>query len=66
MTKNGSEFYKRLELFLLKENQNFTTDDWTEILAALVSDLENKKSIEDFIDNLNSKTKDIIKNFLNK
>lgn len=66
MTKNGSEFYKRLELFLLKENQNFTTDDWTEILAALVSDLENKKSIEDFTDNLDFKTKDIIKNSLNK
>lgn len=66
MTTNGNQFYQELELFLLKESKNFTTDDWTEILAALVSDLENKKSIEDFINNLDFKTKDIVKNFLNK
>ena len=66
MTKNGSEFYKRLELFLLKENQNFTVDDWTEILAALVSDLEYRGPIEDFVNKLDSKTKEMMKNFLNK
>jgi len=66
MTKDGNEFYKRLELFLLKENKSFTTNDWAEILATMVSDLEDKKLIETFVDQLDSKTKDTIKNFFNK
>ena len=66
MTKDGNEFYKKLELFLLKENRSFTTNDWAEILATMVSDLEDKKLIETFVDQLDFKTKDTIKNFLNK
>lgn len=66
MTKDGNEFHKRLELFLLKESNNFTANDWAEILATMVSDLEDKKLIETFVNQLDLKTKDTIKNLLNK
>ena len=52
MTQAGDKFYKELNMFLLKEGSDITQEDWISILSALVADLENRESIDAFMDGL--------------
>lgn len=52
MTQAGDKFRKELDMFLLKEGSDITQEDWISILSALVANLENRKSIDAFMDNM--------------
>lgn len=52
MTQAGDKFYKELNMFLLKEGSDITQEDWISILSALVANLENRESIDAFMDGL--------------
>ena len=52
MTQAGDKFIKELDMFLLKEGSDITQEDWISILSALVANLENRKSIDAFMDSM--------------
>lgn len=52
MTQAGDKFRKELDMFLLKEGSDITQEDWISILSALVANLENRKSIDAFMDSM--------------
>ena len=52
MTQAGDNFSKELNMFLLKEGSDITQEDWISILSALVANLENRESIDAFMDGL--------------
>lgn len=52
MTQAGDKFRKELDMFLLKESSDITQEDWISILSALVANLENRKSIDAFMDSM--------------
>jgi hypothetical protein len=52
MTQAGDKFSKELDMFLLKEGSDITQEDWISILSALVANLENRKSIDAFMDSM--------------
>lgn len=52
MTQAGDKFYKELNMFLLKEGSDITQEDWISILSALVANLENRESIDAFMDGM--------------
>lgn len=52
MTQAGDKFYKELNMFLLKESSDITQEDWISILSALVANLENRESIDAFMDGM--------------
>ena len=52
MTQAGDKFSKELNMFLLKEGSDITQEDWISILSALVANLENRKSIDAFMDSM--------------
>jgi hypothetical protein len=52
MTQAGDKFRKELDMFLLKEGSDITQEDWIEVLSYLVANLEDKKSIDAFMDGL--------------
>ncbi len=52
MTQAGDKFSKELNMFLLKEGSDITQEDWISILSALVANLENRESIDAFMDGL--------------
>ena len=52
MTQAGDKFYKELNMFLLKEGSDITQEDWISILSALVANLENRESIDAFMDSM--------------
>ena len=52
MTQAGDKFYKELNMFLLKEGSDIAQEDWISILSALVANLENRESIDAFIDGM--------------
>ena len=49
MTQAGDKFYKELNMFLLKEGSDIAQEDW---ISALVANLENRKSIDAFMDGM--------------
>jgi hypothetical protein len=52
MTQAGDKFYKELNMFLLKEGSDIAQEDWISILSALVANLENRESIDAFMDGM--------------
>ena len=58
MTQAGDKFRKELDMFLLKEGSDITQEDWISILSALVANLENRKSIDAFMDSMPFDIKD--------
>ena len=52
MTQAGDKFSKELDMFLLKEGSDITQEDWISILSALVANLENRESIDAFMDGM--------------
>ena len=66
MTQAGDKFYKELNMFLLKEGSDITQEDWISILSALVADLENRESIDAFMDGLPFDIRAYIKDNLSK
>ena len=52
MTQAGDKFRKELDMFLLKEGSDITQEDWISILSALVANLENRESIDAFMDGM--------------
>jgi hypothetical protein len=52
MTQAGDKFYKELNMLLLKEGSDITQEDWISILSALVANLENRESIDAFMDGM--------------
>lgn len=52
MTQAGDKFYKELNMFLLKEGSDIAQEDWINILSALVANLENRESIDAFMDGM--------------
>lgn len=52
MTQAGDKFRKELDMFLLKGGSDITQEDWISILSALVANLENRKSIDAFMDSM--------------
>lgn len=52
MTQAGDKFYKELNMFLLKEGSDITQEDWISILSTLVANLENRESIDAFMDGM--------------
>ena len=52
MTQAGDKFRKELDMFLLKEGSDITQEDWISILSVLVANLENRKSIDAFMDSM--------------
>ena len=52
MTQAGDKFSKELNMSLLKEGSDITQEDWISILSALVANLENRESIDAFMDGM--------------
>ena len=52
MTQAGDKFYKELNMFLLKEGSDIAQEDQISILSALVANLENRESIDAFMDGM--------------
>ena len=52
MTQAGDKFSTELDMFLLKEGSDITQEDWISILSALVANLENRESIDAFMDGM--------------
>jgi hypothetical protein len=52
MTQAGDKFYKELNMLLLNEGSDITQEDWISILSALVANLENRESIDAFMDGM--------------
>lgn len=66
MTQAGDKFRKELDMFLLKEGSDITQEDWISILSALVANLENRKSIDAFMDSMPFDTRAYMKDNLSK
>lgn len=66
MTQAGDKFRKELDMFLLKEGSDITQEDWISILSALVANLENRKSIDAFMDSMPFDVRAYMKDNLSK
>lgn len=52
MTQAGDKFFNELQIFLMKNENRITNEDWTKILSVLVANLEDRKNIDAFMDSL--------------
>ena len=52
MTQAGDKFLNELQIFLMKNENRITNEDWISILSALVANLENRESIDAFMDGM--------------
>ena len=66
MTQAGDKFSKELDMFLLKEGSDITQEDWISILSALVANLENRESIDAFMDGMPFDIRSYMKDNLSK
>lgn len=52
MTQVGNKFFNELQIFLMKNENRITNEDWIKALSVLVANLENRESIDAFMDGL--------------
>lgn len=52
MTQAGDKFFNELQIFLMKNENRITNEDWTKVLSVLVANLEDRKNIDAFMDSL--------------
>lgn len=52
MTQAGDKFFNELQIFLMKNENRITNEDWISILSVLVANLENRESIDAFMDGM--------------
>lgn len=52
MTQAGNKFFNELQIFLMKNENRITNEDWIKALSVLVANLEDRKNIDAFMDGL--------------
>lgn len=52
MTQAGNKFFNELQIFLMKNENRITNEDWIKALSVLVANLENRESIDAFMDSM--------------
>lgn len=66
MTQAGHNFFKELNIFLMKDENKITQEDWIEALSVLIANLEYKENIDALMDGIPFDIKEYMKDNLSK